>query len=277
MYTILKTLNNNIAQVTEDDKNFIVFGKGIAYGKKIGETISEKDVTQWYFLGKKDYAYFMDIIGDISPQIIYISELIIKEAKQSLKGKYTTNLLLMIADHLNFAIKRNKEGIVVGSPLEYEIRRLYQSETKVGERALAIVEEEIGICLPKEEVTMIALHLVNSQMGNHVMQDAMKITEITNNIFNIINFHYQIIIDETSTPATRLMIHLRYFILKYLNDEPKKEEEYEGLYQFIVEKDVRAVQCLNKIMRYLSSKYGWNISENDQIYLLLHINRLIND
>ncbi|MFV0395708.1 MAG: PRD domain-containing protein [Coprobacillaceae bacterium] len=277
MYTILKTLNNNIAQVTDNDKNFIVFGKGIAYGKKIGDTILEEDITQWYFLGKKDYAYFMDVIGDISPEIIYISELIIKEAKQSLNGKYNANLLLMIADHLNFAVKRSKEGIVVGSPLEYEIRRLYQKEIIVGEKALEIIKKEIGVCLPKEEITMIALHLVNSQVGNHVMQDVMKITEITNNIFNIINFHYQTIIDETSTAATRFMIHLRYFILKYLDGEQKIEEEYEGLYQFIIEKDARAVQCLNKIMKYLDSKHGWIVSENDQIYLLLHINRLIHN
>lgn len=277
MYTIQKTLNNNIAQVIDENKkSFIVFGRGITFGKRVGDRISEGDITQWYFLGKKDFAYFMDIIDNMSPQIIYVSELIINEAKKRLNGKYSTNLLLMIADHLNFAMQRNEEGIVIKNPLEYEIRRLYQNETKVGEKALKIIKQEMDIELPKEEVAMIALHLVNSQIGSNAMQDAMKITVIINDILNIINFHYQINIDESSIAANRFIIHLQYFISKYLDDKQIKEEIYEGLYDFIVDKDPKADKCLKKIINYFYSNKNWIISKNDQIYLLLHISRLIN-
>lgn len=278
MYTILRTLNNNVAQVSDNNhKSLIVFGRGIAYGKKEGDVIKETDVVEAYYLSKQDSAYFSDIACTISASIINAAEQIITEARKTLKGSYNANLLLMISDHINFALERHKDGIIIGSPLDYEIRRLYQEEIKVGKKALDIIEEELHVRLPEEEVAMIALYLVNGQVGNYAMQEAMLVTEITNDIFNIINYHYQIILDESRPVSLRFMIHLRYLILKYLKNEAADEEEYEGLFQFMNQNNEKAVQCVSKIIRYLKKREGWVISENDQIYLILHVNRVIAD
>ncbi|MEG0274908.1 MAG: CAT RNA binding domain-containing protein, partial [Longicatena sp.] len=146
VYTILKTLNNNVAQVKDENgKQLIIFGKGLAYGKKEGDVISDKLVIESYFLTKQDSAYFSDIVGNISSSIINVAEMIIEEARKTLKGKYNANLLLMISDHLNFALQRYEDGIIIGSPLEYEIKRLYQEEVKVGTKALEIIKRELDI------------------------------------------------------------------------------------------------------------------------------------
>lgn len=45
-YSIERNLNNHVALVKDEvQKDFIVFGRAIAYGKKTGQMISEADVT----------------------------------------------------------------------------------------------------------------------------------------------------------------------------------------------------------------------------------------
>lgn len=277
MFTIKKNLNNNVALVKDrEGKDFIIFGNGIAYGKKAADKIPENEVKECYFLGRKDYSYFSEMLETMSPDIIYVAELIVAHAQKEINGTYTTNLLLILADHLNFAIERVKENIVIKSPLEYEIRRLYHKEMEIGKEALEIIKRELGVTLPPEEAPMFALHIVNSQIGGEAIQNAMLITEITNSILNIVNIHFQIILDEKSIEVGRFLIHLRYFIMKYLKNENTIQDPYDDLYQYISSKDKSKVQCVNKIMNYLEKKYGWNISENDQLYLMLHLHRLVN-
>lgn len=279
MFTIKKNLNNNVALVSDrEGKDFIIFGNGIAYGKKTTDKIPENEVKECYFLGRKDYAFFSELLETMSPDIIYVAELIVAHAQKEINGTYTTNLLLIIADHLNFAIERVKENIVIKSPLEYEIRRLYHKEMEIGRKALVIIKRELGVTLPPEEAPMFALHIVNSQVGGEAIQDAMLITEISNNILNIVNVHFQIVLDERSIDVGRFLIHLRYFIMKYLKNENMEQSPDDDLYQYFSsrDRDKSKVQCVAKIMNYLEKKYMWNISENDQIYLMLHLHRLVN-
>lgn len=278
-YSIVRNLNNHVALVKdEEQKDFIVFGRGIAYGKKTGQIISESDVTECYFLGKKDMAYFSDISEQMVSEIIVIAEQIISEAKKAVKGTYNANLLLMISDHLNFAIERAKEDISIKSPLEFEIRRLYPKEIEIGRIAIKLVKKELGVVLPKEEEAMIALHIVNSQVGGEVIQNAMLITEISNKVIDILNFHFQTNLDMSTSMMARFLIHLRYFIMKYMKNEEKEPEAgYEGLFTFLSTKDPEIYAAIQKIDQSIYKNYGWSISENDQIYLMMHVNRLVQE
>lgn len=279
-YEITKVLNNHVVLATGDDqKNYVIFGTGIGYGKKINQALDETKITEVYFLSKADMAYFSDITADMSPNIIAIAEEIIIESKKLVTGKFNANLLLMLADHINFAIQRSNEGITIKSPLEYEIKRLYPTEMRIGKESLKLIRRKLGVILPKEEEAMIALHIVNSQVDSKAIQETMTITEISNKIITIINYHFQINLDMETTEMTRFLIHLRYFILKGIKGDTKKttEPEYDGLYKFLVLQNPEVNSCISKIENYLKKEKNWEISENDQIYLMLHINRLIQD
>ena len=176
-----------------------MFGKGLTFGKKPGAQLDESLVYDFYFINNRDYTQFSAMVESISPEVIDISEKIISEGKKMVDGEFNANLLLMIADHISFAIERYQKNMIITSPLQYEIKRLYHKEMEAGERALDIVENEMGIRLPKEEIAMIAMHFVNSQTSSKKMKDSILITQIINEIFNLINFHFQIILDETPT------------------------------------------------------------------------------
>lgn len=275
-YTIVRNLNNNVALATDDNqKDFIIFGKGIVYGKKSGEKVNEEDVVECYFLSRKDFSYFSEIMKTMDPMIVYVTDLIIKEIKDTIGGTFSANLLLMIADHINFAIERLNEGIAMKSPLENEIRRLYDKEVEVAKKALDIVEQELGVRLPVEEEAMIAMHIVNSHVGGEMLDDAMMVTEISNTIVDVITQQTGRVLDMKSNDMSRLLIHLRFFILKYSKNELVNDGEFDGLYNFLITKNPESAQCVKVIVITLNEKYGWSVTENDMIYLMLHINRLL--
>lgn len=278
MYLLKKALNNNVAHaVNENGIEFIVFGKGITLGKKTGAKLDDTLIYDFYFINNRDYTQFSTMIESISPEVIDVSEKIITEGKKVVDGEFNANLLLMIADHISFAIERNEKNMIVASPLQYEIKRLYHKEMTASKKALDIVEKELGVRLPKEEVAMVAMHFVNSQTNSKKMKDSILITQIINEIFNLINFHFQVILDETSNNASRFLVHLRYFVTKYIDDEAVDEDTEATLYDFLKGNHKNAYECAIKITKYLENQYGWTISINDRTYLILHINRLIGD
>ena len=55
---------------------------------------------------------------------------------------------------------------------------------------MKLAKKELGVVLPKEEEAMIALDVVNSQVGGEVIQNAMIITEISNKGIDILSVHF---------------------------------------------------------------------------------------
>lgn len=276
-YNIIRNLNNNVALAKdENNKDFIIFGKGIVYGKKMGEGVDEKDVVECYFLSRKDFSYFSEIMKTMDPMIVYVSDLIINEIKREIGGKFSANLLLMIADHINFAMERLQEGISMKSPLENEIRRLYSKEIEVAIKSLDIVEAELGIRLPVEEEAMIAMHIVNSHVGGEMLDDAVLVTTISNAIIDVINQDIGFSLNMKTPEMNRFLIHLRFFILKYAKNKfVDDKDEFEGLYNFLLIKNPQAAKCVQEISKYLNTNYQWRVTENDTIYLLMHVTRLL--
>lgn len=66
------------------------------------------------------------------------------------------------------------------------------------------------------------------------MKETFQITEIMNKVLDIISYHYQLKLAEDSINYTRLVTHLRYFILRQLNGEGNKNEEAMSLYNLII-------------------------------------------
>ncbi|MDT2661008.1 PRD domain-containing protein [Enterococcus hulanensis] len=276
MYKVIKRLNNNVALVeNKAGGHFLAFGKGLVYDKKEGQLISEERVEKSFFLAQGDFSQIADSLSNISPEIFSLSREISDIAKKKLKTDFDGNLLLMLADHINFAIERTKRGIELANPMKYEIKRLYKEEMAIGIEALRLVEEQLACSLPEDEASMIAMHLVNSQVKGHSMDESVMITKMTSEVLNIINFHFQIILDESSFEVTRFLIHLRDFILRYLHDEKPISVVDKNLFDYVINNYEETYQCVKKIERYFYGKQQMLITQNEAAYLVLHIQRLI--
>lgn len=84
-----------------------------------------------------------------------------------------------MADHLNFAIKRLKDGIELNNPLEWEVKNYYKVEFDFASRSTQMVLKKYGVFLPEAEACSIALHIVNAQLDKNIAE----LKEITKLVF----------------------------------------------------------------------------------------------
>jgi len=270
-----QAFNNNVALVLDNDNNeIVVMGKGVGFKKKKDEDIDESLIDKMYSLNNPELNQLSNILSDIPADYIYITNKIIEIGERILQKEFSDVFLITLVDHINFALERTAQGIVIQSPLHWEVKNLYQKEYQIGQEAIALIKRHTNIALPEYEATAIALHFVNAQFLQEDIQETFKITEIMNKILEIISYHYQVKLEENSINYSRLLTHLRYFILRQMNGEGNANDDAVSFYSLIKERYLGAYNCVKKIEKYLHIEHGWVCSDEELAYLTLHIQRM---
>lgn len=275
---IKKILNNNVALSNNElNQEIVVMGKGLAYQKKVGEEIDTSIIDKTFVLEKHGVAKKLAVLlKDTSEIYLKISLKILNYAQSQLSYKLDEYLYVALTDHLSFAITRYKEGIDLKNALLWEIRKYYKQEFQIAVKALDIIKEDTGIWLGEDEAASIALHLVNSQLSSDNMAAVVQVTEIVNNILNIVKYHFQMELDEDSVSYERFLTHLRFFGIRFIRKERYVESNDSFLYEQVKDKYSPAFRCSQKIKVYLENTYNWVISNDELMYLTLHIHRVTN-
>lgn len=270
-----QVLNNNAVIASDKDKEVVVMGRGLAFQRKPGQSIDDKKVEKTFVL--KDTSIgdkLVELMRDIPEEHLDLSYQIIEIAKKNLPYKLDDYLYIALTDHLSFAISRHNNGVDLKNPLLWEIRKYYRQEFQTAVQALDLIEKEAGVRLAEDEAASIALHLVNSQMSGENMESAVQVTQMVDDILTIVKYYYQLTLDEQSVSYERFLTHLRFFAMR-LN---RKETEEEGpdifMYEQVKNKYKSAFKCTERIAGYIKKEYEWDISENEKMYLTLHIHRV---
>lgn len=274
---IKKVFNNNVVLAEDDEaKEIVVMGRGLAFQKKANEEVDDSKIEKTFVLGGQGFSEKLaDLLKDTPEEYLHLSDQILTYAKSHLSYKLDDYLYVALTDHLSFAISRQKQGIELKNPMQWEIRKLYKQEFEIAKHALDIIQEDTGVRLAEDEAASIALHLVNSQLSGENMEAAVQMTEMVNDILNIVKYHYRVDLDEHSINYERFLTHLRYFTLRYIRKEDIQEESGDSfLFDQVKGKYEEAFKCSEKIANYLYKVHQWNISNDEKVYLTLHIHRV---
>lgn len=273
---IRKILNNNVAiSHNELNQEIVVMGKGLAFQKKVGETIDPDKIEKTFILENKGITNkIAELLKDIPDMYLELAHQIITLAKSKLPYKLDDYLYVALVDHLSFAVERHERGMDLKNALLWEIRKYYKQEFEISLEALSIINKRLNINLPEDEAASIALHLVNSQLSGKNMSAAVQVTEMVNDILNIVKYHFQIELDETSINYERFLTHLRFFAMRFIRKEKRENSYDEFLYEQIKLKYQEAFSCAMRIATYIEKHYKWTISHDEILYLTLHIQRL---
>ncbi|MGX6445516.1 BglG family transcription antiterminator LicT [Neobacillus sp. K501] len=275
---IKKILNNNVVVTNNKLKQeIVVMGRGLAFQKKVGETIDTSKIEKTFVLENRGISEKLaKLLKDTSELYLNISSKILDFAQTLLPYKLDEYLYVALTDHLSFAISRHKQGIHLKNQLLWEIRKYYKQEFQIALKALDIIEKETGIRLGEDEAASIALHLVNSQLSGENMAAAVQITEMVNNILNIVKYHFKVELDEESLNYERFLTHLRFFAIRFIRKEKREDSTDEFFYEQIKHKYTEANRCTQKIATYLDTNFNWHLSNDEEIYLTVHIHRVTN-
>ncbi|MDR1548613.1 MAG: PRD domain-containing protein [Hungatella sp.] len=276
MFEFVKSLNNNIALAYDENHNEVVlFGNGIGFNRKKGDMVSESSVSKLFI--NDSNKRLAPMVQNLSEDIVSATEEIIQYGSRILEKQLHASILIILADHLYFAIERAKKSQNVNNPLQWEVPHLYPREYEIGVKGVNLIEERLQVKLPPQEASFIALHFVNAQFESQDMSDTLKITEIISRILDIVSYHFQLILDEDSLYYSRFIVHLRYFIIRqktHMKDTIGLNDE--DLLETVKIRYKKSYQCAVKIAKYLFDAYSWEVSKDEIIYLLLHIERITN-
>lgn len=269
---ILKKLNNNVVLALNDKgEEIIVTGKGLGFRKMpyILEDLSL--IEKKYVIPQNTKA--SEILESIPNEVIKVTEKVIRSGYKELNMEFNADILLTLSDHINFAIQRSKEGVTMRSPLQWEIKHLYHKEYEIGFQSLDIIENDLGVKLDKNEATFIALHFINAQIGKHDMTETTKITTIMGEILNLIKYKFKIEFNEDSFEFTRFVTHIRYFIIRQVNKKPL-DNDNNDMFSLMKDKLAEELECVEIIEKHLNKNYGWKCTNDEKLYLMLHIQRI---
>lgn len=276
--TIHKVINNNFAVVL-DESNIekVVMGKGICFGKKAGAKIDDSVIEQMFILEDKEARErFKTIVKEVSTECIEISEFIINKASKELSKPLNENIYVSLTDHLQFAINRYHQGIQMKNELLWHIKAMYPKEYHIGRTALDLIEEKLNIRLLEDECSFIALHLVAAQM-NEDIRNTVNITKLIKDIMSIISNYFHIVLDEESMDYYRFVTHLKFFAQrmmdrKLIEDTSTKEDP---LFIAVKTSYPKSFSCATRIGTYIETIQKNTISNEELLYLTIHIQRVI--
>ncbi|MEH7179853.1 BglG family transcription antiterminator LicT [Neobacillus vireti] len=273
---IAKVINNNVISVMDDhNKELVIMGRGIAFQKRPGDAVDQTKIEKIFKLDNKDVSEkFKTLLYDIPLEYMEIAEGIINYAKETLGKKLNESIYVSLTDHIVFAIERNKKGLLISNALLWEIKRIYKDEYAVGLKAIEKINNRLGISLPEDEAGFIAMHIVNAEL-NEEMPNVVNITNLIQDVLNIVKYHFKIDIDEDSLNYFRFLTHLKFFSQRLFSGTSLGSKD-DFLYEMMKEKYKDAIACVVKIRDYIQKEHSKNITKEEMAYLAIHIERVVN-
>ena len=271
---IEKVINNNIISAYEKSgAEVIVMGRGIGFKKKQGEIVPADQISKIFRIKSRTLTeQFKELLANMPLERVRISDEIISHAKDHLKLKLNQSIYVTLTDHINFAIEGVSQGIEPQNALLWEIKRFYPQEFQLGIYALELIHDRLGILLPEDEAGFIALHFVNAEYGTDI-RDAVKFPDQMQAIVDIVERDLGILLDESSLHYERFMTHIKFLIQRIYRKELLSSEDRE-LSLLMQRKYPREYQCSVKVAEYIMQATGSRLSEEEIMYLSVHIRRV---
>lgn len=271
-YRITKILNHNsfMGIESKNDQECLIMGKGVAFGKKVGQTVSVTGDARVYSLKElTDRGEAKEIIKSVSPLCLELANEVLDQAEEEF-GKVDRSILFTMADHLDFAVRRIQNGEQISNPLTDDIRIMFYKEYKVAGCIRDLLKEKLGIRIDEHEIGYIALHVHAAIVDENVSQ-AMEIARTVRECICMVEEETGKSIDVMSLSYNRLMNHVRYMVARAIHGEKLKM----SLNDYMFVKFPGPYMTAEKICRKMEKSLKLPIPDIEIGYLAMHLERMM--
>lgn len=219
----------------------------------------------------------INYLKDIDYKVFFVCDQIRDLIEKEYHIEYSDFMYLSLIDHINGTISRIKMNIHIDSEISADDLKFYRKEVWLAEETNKLVENELGVSFEENELSFLILHFIGILYDLKYSNINERAISVSNDILDIIVDSIDDV-DEKSFAIERLMIHLRYFVIRQINKTVKEESitSYnEELYSFLITKDPDAEKILLKVIKYLESEHDFKVSLDEWLYLLIHITKII--
>ncbi len=268
---VVKKINNNVAICIDDnDHELIAFGKGIGFPQTPYELNDLSQIHRTYYGINSQY---YDLLANIPEEIFEIASKIVEYATLKIDKELNQNVVFTLADHIHFAIQRYNKNINLKMPISYDIQYFYDSEMLVGKKAVVFINKIKKIQLPKDEAVGIAIHFINAENPTQNFESESSDEVIIKGITKIIEEDFSLKIDKDGFNYSRFVSHM-FYLLKRKNEKITITSQNQRLFNSMKNEFIETYNCIVHIKEYLKVKLNWDCSQEELLYIMLHINRL---
>ena len=275
---ILRVFNNNVVLARDPARGEVILtGRGLGFQVKPGQPVDPAKVVKVFVPDEgRDPDNFGQLVAAIPPEHLNLADQALEVARQDMRVSSASSIVVALADHLSFAIKRVLKGIQLEYPLHAEIAHLYPDELAVAERIVTYVNEHITVPLPPEEAVPIALHLVNAGFASGDLSFTYQMTGVFQQLFDVLEKTFDRVIDRNTVNAARFITHLRYFFVRAHNGRQLSEGAV-ALATAIRTSYPREYVAATRLQAVLELRLGMPLTEDEITYLTLHVARMIDE
>ena len=275
---VVKVLNNSLVlALDEQGRETILMGKGIGFHKASGYEFREDEVEKVFVL--RDRSINRSIIrlaAETDSVYFEIGKNVIDYAIDTFHMKLLDYIYLSLTDHLAFAVRRVEKEIVVPNFYTQDMQHFNPNEYQVGQYALRVVKEQTGVELPADEAGNIAFHFINAQEDHPYNEKNRKIKQLTEDVLDIVKYYYQLVYDEDTIAYSRYLTHIRLFAQRLVSGKQLPEDTCGLLYDQIAQVCTSEFSCVERVNRFVKERFGVKVTNQEEMYLALHIHRVLN-
>ena len=271
VYRICKVLNHNgvIAFDMQDSNEYVLLGKGVGFGRKVGERLEKpEDCTVYSLQATSTRGSASELARSIEPEYLEMANRILNLAEKQF-GTIDRSILFPMADHIAFAVKRMQKGEQISNPLTPDIQALFNGEFKVALTLKEYLKKEKGIDVPDDEIGYVALH-IHSALEKESVAVSMQMASAVRECVSLIEEQRKIHIDVTSLSYNRLMNHVKFMVARALNKESLKV----NMNEYVEHNFPRSYELARIVCDHLSQALRVQLEEIEVGYLALHIERV---
>lgn len=268
---IVKKINNNVVIGLDGNGHEV-----IAIGKGLGFTQIPYDLTDLSKIDRTFYGIddkYYGLLKDIPKEVFNLVAKLVDFSKNKINSELNPNLVFILADHINFAIERQKKNLDITLPYSYELEYEYPEINKLAKWFLKNIKEKLGIDLPKGEITSISMHLINAMEGKMVNKEKDISSKIIVQVTKLIENFFKIEIDKSSFNYFRFKNHIKYFVQRKKIDEQFNDAN-EELFEAMKKSYPDTHKCIYLIDDYFYKVFNKHCTKEELLYLMVHVTRL---
>lgn len=271
---VRQVLNNNLVlSKNSAGEEIIVKGKGIGFQKSKGDVIEEERIEKIFTFAQSGRgSRFQRFFSSIQAEYIDLTDKIVDYALMQYDMKLSDSIYIALSDHLEGVCSRYEKGMQMPNGLLFDIQRMYRQEYDIGRFALRLLKKEKDMDLRNDEAGYIAMHFINAQTDND-MEDIYMITKVVGEVLDIVQTHFRMVLNDEDYNYQRFQTHLKFFAQRLLMGNLYYEQD-DGLYEVIRERYPDVYECVQKIVAHIEQEYRYNMSKEEMLYLMIHIERV---
>ena len=111
-------------------------------------------------------------------------------------------------------------------------------------------------------------------MGQEEIKNTYNATEIIQEICNVISSEFNMKLNEESVYYYRFISHLKFFAQRLIKGEVYIGNMESELLEVIKKRYNNSYKCANKVKKFVLRKYRYEVSDEEMLYLTIHINQM---